>query len=66
MIARTWFLLSCLWAVLILGIAKWDGEGISGGVWFVALAPLFVPACLRAAIRFIAEPRPRPPYRRLP
>jgi hypothetical protein len=66
MIVRAWFLLCCAWAALWLYGGSTRADGPMTIDYVMAIGPFFVWPCLRAAIRFIVNPRPRPPYRREP
>ena len=55
-------LLAGMWAVLLVGIAAWDGSASWSPAFFaVALGPLFIAKPLGAAARYILTGSPRKP-----
>lgn len=76
MIARAWFLLSCVWAFAFIGNGLTKAHGLGGVDIGLAAAPFAVPIVLALAFRFIttgtfrrlqvypaAAPRPARPRR---
>ena len=60
MLKRAWYCLAVPWAILMLWLAS-SHRDVPGGVYIVALGPLFVPQILRLVLRFIAWGRLRQP-----
>ena len=53
MLARAWYVLAVLWAMLMVGIATTGGDWPAPAFWVVSLGPLAVPTLLRWFICFV-------------
>jgi len=53
MLAREWYVLAVLWAMLMVGIASTGGDWAAPAFWVLSLGPLAVPTLLRWFICFV-------------